>query len=167
MQTSTYHPQLVNQSVGNAWPSGIYSAPKADLSQKVEDGMYIVRRRATLLPGKNHYGIAVVGRFAQDLYPWINHSVVLHKTNQFGRHCDIFNSCEWELVEEIPRRDIVKVVDRVIASWYEPYDLFLDNCEHWVRYAATDVKESFEVQGFVKFIIAAGSIAYLISRDDS
>ena len=53
MPTSAYHSQSVDQWIGNDLFSGNYLGPRDFLSQKFEDGLYIVRRRAVLLPGKN------------------------------------------------------------------------------------------------------------------
>jgi hypothetical protein len=130
-----------------------------------EEGLYIVKRPASLPPGTMHYGFAAVGRYARFFDPLSNGPVVIHKTNQPGRHCDSFNSYEWERVEKIPDVYLARVLYRARISWNDPYDLFLDNCEHWARYIATGKKESTQVQTFVK-VVGFGTLAYLCLRGD-
>lgn len=164
MNFEVHFSQPPNPAHLNAILHQISLEQKKFLSHQFEEGLYIVKRRATLPPGKEHYGIAVVGKYIKDFYPLWNTSMVIHKTNQLGRHCDFFNPSEWERVEKIPDTHLAQVIYRARISWWDPYDLFLDNCEHWATYVGTGKKESSQVQSFVKFGLGA-AVAYFLLRD--
>lgn len=133
------------------------------LLHQFEEGLYIVKRRAILPPGKEHYAIAIVGRHVRNFDPSSKGPIVIHKTNQPGRHCDSFIASEWERVEKIPEDSLEQVLHRMRISWWEPYNLFLDNCEDWARYVATGKKESFQVRQFVALGLALCGIWWLSS----
>lgn len=132
-------------------------------SHLFENGIYLVKRKSTYAPFiKEHYGVAIIGRYLRNFNPQWNKATVIHKTN-LGVRRDNFNPFEWEKVEKISEQNITDAVNRTGITMNDAYDLLSDNCEHFARFVTTGKKESTQVQNAVKLGIA-GVIAYFLFR---
>lgn len=153
MQTQpvTYNPQQINDII------------KTFSSHQFGEGIYLVKRKSVYTSAIEHYGFAVIGKYLKGFDSSWDEPKVIHKTN-LGVHADFFNPWDWEKVEKISEHNISQIILRTKISMFNTYDLLMDNCEHFARFAATGKKESSQVQNAVALIGLAGLFIWANSK---
>ena len=111
------------------------------------DGLYLVKQKSK---GKvkgiiDHYGIVDIGN--QLNHPKVDgqQPIVIHQTPPRISFDWLQKTGTWEMVGKISNTD--KAINRIYqALKYPKYDLFANNCEHFVTYVADGKKQSQQLR---------------------
>jgi hypothetical protein len=129
------------------------------------DGIFLVKKQSTKIPGAQHYGVLVAGEPLR----WIPHNepVVIHRT--LDMRADWADTTGvWELVEQVPPDQTQSAVARASMVFDEPdYYLLTNNCEHTARYITSGEKRSTQVGWYLGVGAAIATVIWLINRSDN
>lgn len=131
------------------------------------DGMFLLKKQSTKIPGAEHYGVLVAGRPLRSLGVPSNQPVLIHR--ELGMRADWADGTgEWKMVEQVPADQIQSALARARKVFNEPnYDLLTNNCEHTARYIVSGEKRSTQVGWYlVGTGVAIAAAVWLVNRND-
>ena len=131
------------------------------------DGVFLMKKQSTKLPGAEHYGVLISGEPLRFLGLHGCPPVVIHRTSEMKTDW-AETTGSWQVIEQVRPDQTQPAVARARAVFNDPnYYLLTNNCEHTARYIISGQKLSTQVGQWLGIALLLGAAIYLVNQREN